>query len=67
MRRLFDSDVTRFARTLTMKIADRKSEKFNRRKFARPLNLLLWPRQPGTVGMEPAYDISSLQKSENPR
>jgi hypothetical protein len=60
MRRLFDSDVTRFARPRTTEIADQKMEKFNRREFARPIKLLLWPRQPDTVGMEPAFDISSL-------
>src|SRR5882672_7053623 len=65
MRRLFDSKVTRFARPWTIEIADQKSEKFNRRKFARPLKPLLRPRQPDTVEMEPAFDISSLQNSEN--
>jgi len=67
MRRLFDSDVTRFVLLRRMKIADQKSEKFNRREFARPLKLLLRLRQPDTVGMEPAFDKCSLQKSENPR
>jgi hypothetical protein len=62
MRRLFDSKVTRFARPWTMEIADQEPEKFNRRKFARPLKLLLRPRPPDTVGIEPAFDTSSLQK-----
>src|SRR3977135_3823278 len=67
MRRLFDSDVTRLARPRTMEIVDQKSENFNRRKFARPLKLLLAPRPPDTVGIEPAFDTSSMNKSENPR
>jgi hypothetical protein len=50
-----------------MEIADQKSEKFGSREFARPFKLLLRPCQPDTVPMEPAFDISSLQKSENPR
>jgi len=60
MRRLFDSDVTRFARPRTMEIADQKTEKVTAGEFARPIKLLLWPRQPDTLGMEPAFDISSL-------
>jgi alkylhydroperoxidase family enzyme len=50
-----------------MEIVDQKSENFNRRKFARPLKLLLAPRPPDTVGIEPAFDTSSMKKSENPR
>jgi hypothetical protein len=45
-----------------MEIADQKRKSLIAGEFARPIKLLLWPRQPDTLGMEPAFDISSPAK-----